>query len=460
MDTLSRKLAGFIYNLRYDHLREEVIEQVKKCFLDFLGVSLIGSTSSIGKTLIKFVKNIGGVEESTVIGECLKVPCINAAFINGVLAHIHELDDGHRFAMGHPGAVVIPAALAVGERNNVSGKELITAIIAGYEVFVRIAKAVNPSHLRRGFHTTGTCGVFAAAAATGKILGLNIDELSDALGLAGIQAAGLLEVMRGESIAKPLQPGKAAQSGVISALLAQNGVSAPDTIFEGENGFCHAFSDKYDLQVIMEGLGESYEIMRVYFKFHASCRHTHSVIDGVLKLVKEYNILPEEIEEVQVKTYSIAYDLCGREYEPKTISTAKFSIPYCVSAAILHGSVGPEAFTVESIKDKDTISLARKVKVMVDPEIDANVPRERGAKVKIVKKNGEEVEVFIRNPFGEPEAPASIEDIKGKFKALASKAIPANNVNGLIMLVDKLESLKDIGEILSLLGSGELPAIL
>jgi 2-methylcitrate dehydratase PrpD len=356
--------------------------------------------------------------------------------------------------MGHPGAVVIPAALAVGERNNASGRELITSITAGYEVFVRIAKAVNPSHLQRGFHTTGTCGVFAAAAASGKILGLNVDELSNALGLAGIQAAGLLEVVRGESIAKPLQPGKAAQSGVISALLAQNGVSAPDTIFEGENGFCHAFSDSYDLQVITEGLGESYEIMRIYFKFHASCRHTHPAIDGVLKLVKEYNILPEEIEEVQVKTYSIAYNLCGKEYEPKTVSTAKFSIPYCVSAAILRGSVGPEAFTVESIKD--TVNLARKVKVTVDPEIDANFPRERGAKVKIVRGNGEEVEVFIRNPFGEPEAPASIEDIKGKFKSLASKAISASSVNSLIMLVDKLEALKDISEVLSLLGGGSL----
>jgi 2-methylcitrate dehydratase PrpD len=454
MDTLSRKLANFIYGLKYDHLRGEVVKQVKKCLLDFLGVSLLGSTSSIGRTLVNFVKNIGGVEESTVIGECLKVPCINAAFINGVLAHIHELDDGHRFAMGHPGAVVIPAALAVGERNNASGRELITSITAGYEVFVRIAKAVNPSHLQRGFHTTGTCGVFAAAAASGKILGLNVDELSNALGLAGIQAAGLLEVVRGESIAKPLQPGKAAQSGVISALLAQNGVSAPDTIFEGENGFCHAFSDSYDLQVITEGLGESYEIMRIYFKFHASCRHTHPAIDGVLKLVKEYNILPEEIEEVQVKTYSIAYNLCGKEYEPKTVSTAKFSIPYCVSAAILRGSVGPEAFTVESIKD--TVNLARKVKVTVDPEIDANFPRERGAKVKIVRGNGEEVEVFTRNPFGEPEAPASIEDIKGKFKSLASKAISASSVNSLIMLVDKLEALKDISEILSLLGGGSL----
>ena len=447
MSSLSRQLADFIYRLSYDQLGEEIVKQVKKCLLDFIGVSLVGSTSSIGRILINFIRKIGGVEESTIIGGGCRAPCINAAFINGVLAHIHELDDGHRFAMGHPGAVTIPSALAVGEKINATGKELITATVAGYEVFARIARAVNPSHLRRGFHTTGTCGVFAAATAAGKLLGLSVDELSNALGLAGIQAAGLLEVMRGESVAKPLQPGKAAQSGVLSALLAQNGITAPDTILEGENGFCRAVSDEYNLQVIVDNLGISYEIMGTYFKFHASCRHTHSVIDATLKLVSEYNILPRDVEKIIVKTYSIAYDLCGREYEPKTPSTAKFSIPYCVSLAILERNVGPEAFTIEKIRNRDILDLARKVRVEVDPEIDKHVPKERGAKVEIIMRNGEKISSIVKNPFGEPETPASLNDLKNKFRALAAKAISINNIEDLIALIDRIEVLDDVAEI-------------
>jgi 2-methylcitrate dehydratase PrpD len=396
------------------------------------------------------MKSMGGAEESTVIGEYGKIPCVNAAFVNGALAHIHELDDGHRFAMGHPSATVIPAALAVGEKNDATGKELITAIVVGYEVFVRIACSINPSHLQRGFHTTGTCGTFGAAAASGKILGLNMNELANALGIAGIQAAGLMEVTQGESVVKPLQPGRAAQSGVLAALFAQNGITAPDTILEGENGFCRATSDSYNLQTIVRNLGKDYEIMRVYFKFHASCRHTHPSIDATLKLVNEYNTAPEEIKEIRVKTYSTAYNLCGKEFEPKTVSTAKFSLPYCISAAILQRNVGPEVFTVEKIKDQNVLNLAKKVKVEVDPEIDKSAPKERGAKVEIIRINGEKHECFIKNPLGEPEVPASSEDLKNKFRVLSTKVIPTDSANDLITIIDKLETLKNVKEIMEI----------
>lgn len=444
---LSKQLANFICKIRYDQLERKIIEQTKRCFLDFVGVSLLGSTTDTGRILIRLMKSMEGVKESTIIGEYDKIPCINAAFVNSAIAHIHELDDGHRFAMGHPGAPVIPAALAIGEKVDAAGKELITATVVGYEVFIRIACSINPSHLKRGFHTTGTCGTFGAAAAAGKILGLNVNELTNALGIAGIQAAGLMEVMRGQSVVKPLQPGRAAQSGVLAALLAQNGITAPDTILEGENGFCRATSDNYNPQIVVRDLGKDYKIMGVYFKFHASCRHAHPSIDATLELVNKYNISSEEVKEIRIQTYSTAYNLCGKEYKPKTVSTAKFSLPYCISVAIVEGKVDPDVFTIDKIKDQNILSLAKKVKVEVNPEIDKSVPKERGSIVEIVKISGEKYECYVKNPYGEPEVPASSEDLKNKFKALSTEVISTQKADKLIELIDKLESLKSIKEV-------------
>lgn len=448
MPTGSRELARFICRARYDRLEKKVTKQAKKCFLDFVGVSLLGSDTDVGRVLVSLISKIGGIKESTLIGERGKVPCINAAFVNGAMAHIDELDDGHRFAMGHPGAPVIPAALSVGEKIGASGKELITAITVGYEVFSRIACSINPSHLNRGFHTTGTCGTFGAAAAAGKILGLNVNELASGLGIAGIQAAGLMEVMRGNSVVKPLQPGRAAQSGVMAALLSQSGITAPDTILEG---FCRATSDNYDLQMVTKNLGKDYEIMRVYFKLHASCRHIHPSIDAALELMSRHNIVPEEIDEVRIQTYSTAYNLCGKEYEPQTVSTAKFSLPYCISVAIIEGSVNPGTFTVNKIRDQRILNLAKKVKVEIDPKIDKSVPNERGARVEIWKSSGVKYECFVKNPRGEPEVPASSEDLKDKFRVLSTKVISTQRAEEAMILVDKLETLENVKEIMGLL---------
>lgn len=445
--SLSERLANFVCKLEYAQLKRKVVEQSKRCFLDFVGVSLLGSDTDVGKILITIMKSMGGVKESTIIGDGNKIPCINAAFVNGAIAHIHELDDGHRFAMGHPGAPIIPAALAIGEKVDATGKELITAIVAGYEVFIRIASSINPSHLLRGFHTTGTCGTFGATVAAGKLLSLNVSELTSALGIAGIQAAGLMEVMRGESVVKPLQPGRASQSGVFAALLAQDGITAPSTILDGEDGFCRATSNDCDLQAIARNLGKNYEILGVYFKFYASCRHTHPSIDATLKLVNKYNISPQEIKEVRIRTYSAAYHLCGKGYTPKTVSTAKFSLPYCISVAIIERRVDPDVFTIHKIKDQKILRLAKKVKVEVDSDIDKSVPKERGSRVEIVKISGEKYECYVENPYGEPEIPASSEDLRNKFRALSTKVISTQKTDKLIELINRLETLESVEEI-------------
>jgi len=444
---IANRLSTFVTSLEFEDLPKSVVEQAKRSLLDTIGVILAGLSSETGKTFTSLAREWGGIKDSTIFGDGLKVPSPIAALVNGTMGHVHELDDGHRFALGHPGITSIPAAFAVAEKSGADGKELITSIVLGYDLFVRVAKAINPSHRRRGFHTTGTCGTFGAAVASGKILHLNEKEIVNTIGIAGIQAAGLMEVMHGDSIIKPLNAGRAASNGTLAALLAEQGISAPNTILEGENGFFRAYSDQYDTDKVVSGLGEHYHIMDTYVKIHASCRHTHPTIDCILNLSKEQELDSGDIEKIIVKTYSTAYKLTGTDYEPRTPSTAKFSIPYCIAVALKYGRVGPDEFTTDKIFDKNLLRLARKVRVKIDPEIEKLVPEKRGASIKIFTKGGGEYEWTVDNPKGEPEKPVSYRELRTKFKTLVNPIIGYYKANKIIKITEKLERIGDINKL-------------
>ena len=448
--TIANKLSAFVTGLEFEDLPEAVVKQAKRSLLDTIGVVLAGFSSETGRIFASLAREWGGIEESTIFGDGLKVPSPIAALVNGTMGHVHELDDGHRFALGHPGVTSIPAAFAVAEKIGADGKELITSIVLGYDLFVRIAESVNPSHRRRGFHTTGTCGTFGAAVASGKILHLDEKGIVNAIGIAGLHAAGLMEVMHGESMVKPLNAGRAASNGILAALLAEQGLSAPNTILEGDNGFFRAYSDQYDTDKIVNGLGENYHIMDTYVKIHASCRHTHPAIDCALNLSREHELDPEDVESVVVKTYSAAYNLTGKEYEPRTSSTAKFSLPYCIAATLKYGRVSLDEFTKDKIFDKDLLRLARKVRVEIDPEIDKLVPEKRGASIKIFTKGGR-YELIVDNPKGEPENPVNYKDLMTKFNPLVNPIIGYDKANKIIKMIEKLESIGDINELNELL---------
>ncbi len=447
---ITEKIANFIVKLSYSDLPRNVIKKAKLHVLDYIGVAIDGSRSTIGKYVVKTLEKLGGVQEATIIcGK--KVPSLNAAFVNSILGHINDFDDGHRFAYGHPGVVVIPPCLALAEREQASGKDVIVATVAGYEVFAKLGQALNPSHLNRGFHTTGTCGVFAAAAASAKILGLDRKKIINALGIAGTQAAGLMEVFHGESMVKPLQPGRASQSGVLAVLLSE--IPAPDTIIEGQFGFARAYSDSYDLNVFNKNLGANFEILRCYFKLYSCCRHIHPTIDAVMYLVRKYEVTPEDIERIIVRTYSTAAELTGFDYKPKTISTAKFSLPFCVATSIIKGNLDPSVFTEENINDPYILSLAKRVRVEVDKELDSQVPLKRGSVVKIYKKDGTVLEHRVENPAGEPENPVSDKVLLDKFMRNTSNILSEEGAKKVASLVMSLEEISDISELMKLLSS-------
>lgn len=449
MKSYAERIADFITSLNLSDVPESVIEHAKLCVLDWFGATLAGANERDAVALAQLFRGFTP-EEATVVGFGFKVPAHDAAYINGAVSHMIELDDVHREAIIHPGVPVIPAALALSEKTGASGRTFLEAVIVGYEVEIAVGKAVNPSHYRY-WHTTGTCGTFGAAAAAGKVLNLTLSEVVNCLGIAGTHAAGLIEVFGTSS--KPLNPGRAARDGVMAALLAKAGFVGPSTIFEGEKGFFKATSSESSYEKGFASLRIIYEITRNSFKRHASCGHTHAAIDAVLDLKGQFNFEPQDVVEVEVGTYRDALEIVGRNYEPKTPAEAKFSLPYCIAIAIIDGIVGLRQFTYENLKRKDVKDLMLKVKVYIDDQINALYPQKLGARVRVRVKSGETYEKVVESAKGSPENPLSREELVSKFMDLASLRISLERSRELVNTIMKLERISNVNELIEIITS-------
>ena len=323
-----RNLSKFISIYRYEQASDESLNTVKTAFLDFFGVTYKGIEEFSSKVAFKsivevFSRNPNPDLKATIIRSSYKSDILNAAFVNAMAAHVLELDDGHRGAQIHLGAVVFPSALSISEAYDLSGKEFLEAVLVGYEVGILLGKIVNPDHRNKGFHTTGTIGTFVAGAVASKLLKLDEDEISNALGLCGTQAAGLLESDHTNSMGKTLHVGKAVYNGILSALLAKNGFVGSETIFEGNEGFLKTMVlgddynfDDFSFEDILKDVG-SVNIRDIYFKKYPFCRHIHSSIDTALKLKASIGDEYKHIESITVKTYSVAAE--HDFYNPKSI---------------------------------------------------------------------------------------------------------------------------------------------
>ncbi len=443
----TQRLARFIAETTYPDLPEAVTGHIKLCILDWLGVALAGTAEPASQAIVQLVKDLGGREESTVIGDSYRSSCVNAALANGVTGHAAELDDIHEASVIHPGAPVIPAALAVAERAGASGEELIAAVTVGYEVGIRVAMAVMPSHYEF-WHPTGTCGTFGAAAAAGRLLGLDEGAMRHALGVAGTGASGLIESFG--SMGKPFNAGRAARDGVMAVLLAERGFTGPKSILDAAKGYPSATSVQPDLEEIVDALGHRYEAANTIFKRHACCGHTHGAIDAVIYLMNENDLDHRDITEITVGTYPIAVEVVGGNYSPGTSAEAKFSLPYCVAAAATHGSASLDAFTVEEIANPEIRELMGRVKVHVSEELAE--ARLGCAKVAIQTKAAEVFNMRVDVPKGYPENPLTSAELKGKFRELSRAALTAGRIRELEKTVDALEEVGDVRELTVFLG--------
>jgi len=445
---LSKQLADFICHVNYANLSEKTVQMTELAFLDWLGSAVAGGQKEPAQKCFRVIRALGGVPQATLPATGEKTSCINAALANGVSSHIIELDDVHKASILHAGAAVIPAALAVAEMTGAGGRQLITAIVVGYEIAIRVGESVTPSHYYF-WHTTGTCGTFGAAAAAGKLLGLNPEQMVWALGNAGTQAAGLWEFLADGAMSKHLHPGKAAQNGVLAALMAREDFTGASRILEGEKGFCRATAPRFDLNKITDGLGQStYKIEENSFKIHSSCRHTHPAVDVTLDLVKRYGIRFAEVKDIAVGAYKTALDITDN-HQPANLYAAKFSLPFCVVLALKAGHCNPDDFSEENLFDLEIRGLMPKVTLNLDPQLNALHPERWPATVKITTRSGQVYEGRTDYPRGDPENPVTVSELAEKFKTLVMDIWGETKVKRVIetiLALDKVEQITQLFE--------------
>lgn len=442
---LSNKLASYIIKTNYEDIPEEVVEFTKLCILDYFGAAIAGSTKPPVQMIHDFAVEMGGEPQATLVTGG-KTSVAQAALVNGAASHIVELDDIHKGSIIHAATVVIPAAIAVAEWKKLTGKDLITAVVIGYEVCYRIGEAVTPSHYYY-WHNTATCGTFGAAAAVSKLLELNEEQIIHTLGSAGTQAAGLWEFIEDGTMSKQLHPGKAAMNGVISGLLAQKGFTGASKILEGDRGFFQAMSEDSDESKVTDNLGKQFKIMENGFKIHASCRHTHHAMDLMIDLKKERNLSGEDIERIHVKTYQVALNITDND-NPQTEYASKFSLQYCTALALMTGEGGLDAFNQETSWNEEILNVMNKVKVEVDQDIDRNYPEKWGVKVEVKLSSGEIITKQTDYPKGDPENPVTGMDLLDKFSNLA-KGIARNERESMANKVLNLENVSEMEEVVS-----------
>ncbi|HXG20301.1 MAG TPA: MmgE/PrpD family protein [Methylomirabilota bacterium] len=441
---LTRQLASFCQDLHYRTLSPKVVDRAKYFFLDYLAVAVRGSLSDSSQPLYRIAAALGAGQGSTVLGRGEKAAFPYAALANGTAAHSIELDDTHQGGSIHLGVSVFSAALAVAEQVDANGQEFLAAVVAGFEVAARLAMALRPKeHYGQGFHPTATCGTFGAAAAAAKLLDLKEEQLLSALGIAGSQAAGLMEFLTDGAWTKRLHPGWAAFSGIHAALLAREGFIGPTTIIEGKAGFLKAYSPRSDPKKITDGLGVDFQILRTAVKPHACCRYTQAPIDATLLVAQEHNIQPHEVQAITVGMLEtgipVICEPAERKRQPLSVVDMQFSLPFGVAVALAKRRAGLAEFTLDMLNDPEVRALMPKVGYARDPELEKNYPQEWPAWVRICLNDGREVSAQVRFPKGDPENPLSWDELIEKYRGLAGVVWPKQKVDTLQHAVRRLE---------------------
>ena len=444
--SLSRLLAEYTVNLRFEDLPNEVVEFTKLCILDWYGSALAGKDEKPIQSIKELVEEWGGHHQATLItGGMSSIG--NACLVNAASSHIVELDDIHKSSIIHAGTVVIPAAIAVAEAYDLDGKDLITSIVAGYEICYRIGEAVSPSHYYY-WHNTATCGTFGAAAAVAKLLNLDVDQTTYALGNAGTQAAGLWEFIEDGANTKQLHTAKAAYNGTLAALLANKNFTSASKILEGKRGFFHAMSEKFTPESVTKNLGREYKILENSFKIHASCRHTHPAMDCVLHIMKDNSLHHSQIQSISIKTYQTVLDITDNS-NPDTIYSAKFSSQFCAALIAMNGTASLHDFNENSLNSTEIRELMKCINIQVDSYFENAYPEKWGALVEISLKDGSAYVKSTDYPKGDPENKAIVEEMIQKFKTMTIGKT-SNPDDQIVFLLKRLEhmNIKDLMSIL------------
>ncbi|MDP6705166.1 MAG: MmgE/PrpD family protein [Alphaproteobacteria bacterium] len=431
-DALTRRVAAWIAGLRHEDLPETTRRAVRLAVLDTLGAGLAGIDRPWPVKVREWAGRAVAAEgagRATVWGEAeARLRPADAALVNAVAAHAFELDDFH--AKLHPGAVVLPAALALAEANDVLGTVLETAVAVGYEIMIRTSLALDPNEARlRGWHLTGVCGPLGAAAAGIVILGLDAEEAAWALGLAGTQGAGLFCFNADGAMSKRMHPGFAASSGVAAAELAGLGITGPTALFEADDGsYLRAFSDVIHPEQLIDGLGARYHLEETSFKPYACCGSLHAYVDAALALRQRLGGPPAEGQRVRAGLCKVVEVQCGFDYAPGTELNAQMNARYCIAAALAEGGVLPPQFAAAKMADPEIVALAERIELVHDPELDGIYPTHYVGWVEIEQADGGFDRVHIPDPSGSVANPEREAALRAKFAMLMSDRLGPDGV--------------------------------
>lgn len=449
-------LASFCRSIQWQALPKAVQERTKELLLDHLGVAVRGSGEASSQPMAAFIRTMQSSGQASVIGAGFSSGAAWAALANGTASHAIEMDDVTCESSLHPGVAVMPAALAIAEERQTSPTELLAAVVAGYEVTLRVGNALNPaSTYKRGFHPTGVAGVFGATVAAGYLLELEADTLTLALGIAETMAAGSLEYLSDGAWTKRLNAGWAAHAGIVAAGLAQAGFTGPTTIFDGPLGLLQSYTDEPNPHRLLAGLGNSYQIMTVAIKPYGCCRYNHGLIDCILSLKAQYDIQPNGVEAIELGVLSGGKRLVAHPIEqkrsPQNVVDAQFSAPFAAAVALVRGAADVNQYTQSNVEHPLIRSLMAHSNCYHDPLLDALYPKRWPARAQIKLRDGRILSEYIEYPLGEPENPLSRQDLIKKFVMLTSKQLSLTAATDLAHRILTLEQEKGLDEMMGVL---------
>jgi aconitate decarboxylase len=440
----TRALADWVSSLTLADIPPEVQAHAKLCLLDGLGCALYGAKLEWGRIGAGVAAVLAPGGSATLWGHGARAGAAAAALANGTALHGFELDDVHVRAMLHPGAVVLPAVLALAETETLSGATLLTSVAAGYEAGIRTGIAAGIPHGARGYHATGTVGCVASAAGTASLLGLAPEGVANALGIGATQAAGLY-CARAGAMTKRLHAGHAAQAGVIAGLLARDGFTGSQDVLEAPfGGFMSTLTENADLAQLTEGLGETWETALVGFKIHAACASAHTIIDG-LGVLMQQGMTADNFDTLTIHMTGKAARNVGWAYHPNGVVAAQMNGYYAAASQLRDGQVFAEQYADDKLTDPATLALIERMHIVHDPALDAGGTAKRHAsRIEARLKSGEALTVFTEQRRGSSQRPLTNDELIRKFRVLTAHALNESEADELQRLVLSIETLPDI----------------
>ena len=439
MEEVTRILARYVVESRFESIPATTRHHATRTFVNWLGCAIGGSHHEGMDIALAALAPMAGAAQASVLGRSERLDILHAALLNGISSHMFDFDDTHLKTVIHPAGPVCSAILALAEHRPVSGEDFVHALVLGVEVECRIGNSVYPNHYDTGWHITGTAGVMGAAAACGKLLGLNEQQMVWALGIAATQSSGLREMFG--TMCKPFHPGNAAKNGLMSALLAEKNFTSSNRGIEAPRGFAHVLSTKFDPAEIIDGLGKTFEIDLNTYKPFACGIVIHPIIDACVQLRNEHALTGDEIESVLAKVHPLVLELTGKK-TPQTGLEGKFSVYHSAAAGFIYGAAGEREYSDAVVRDAKVVALRDKVTAVVDATM-----HEDQTLVEVKLKDGRTLSKYVEAAIGSLKRPQTDADLEAKFRGLAEDVLPKAQVDKVLGLAWKVGALASAGDV-------------